>query len=236
VYGVLVVDALDSAQALAAWRATGAAARIERPAGPPGPVIERLKRVPGVRAVLPALTGNAPLGARGQNATVVAVDLAAYRELLADAPLTAPAAPADVAAPAVPALVTADLSVFSSFEVAWYKRLRVVPKGVITGGLPGLAPERGGLVVVPYQALPRAGLGDLANVLLVDGDDPDPDRLRAAAGGTAVTVVTVRGETRRSPGTRCSPWSSPWWRARTRGPGRCRTCAPSACRRGRRGG
>jgi putative ABC transport system permease protein len=197
VYGVLVVDALDSAQALAAWRATGAAARIERPAGPPGPVIERLKRVPGVRAVLPALTGNAPLGARGQNATVVAVDLAAYRELLADAPLTAPAAPADVAAPAVPALVTADLSVFSSFEVAWYKRLRVVPKGVITGGLPGLAPERGGLVVVPYQALPRAGLGDLANVLLVDGDDPDPDRLRAAAGGTAVTVVTVRGETRR---------------------------------------
>ncbi|MEV5409481.1 FtsX-like permease family protein [Thermopolyspora sp. NPDC052614] len=206
VYGVVVADALDSAQNLAAWRTVGATARIERPAGPPGPAVERIRSVPGVSAVLPALTGEASLGVRGQSVSVVGVDLAAYRTLLADGPLTVPSPPpvtsadtptgtvGDASAPAVPALVTADLTMFSSFELGWHKRIRVVPKGVIDGGLPGLAPDRGGLVVVPYQELPRAGLGDLANVLLVGGDDPDPDLLREAAGGTGVSVVTVRAE------------------------------------------
>ena len=195
VYGVAVAGELDAAQTVAAWRATGAAARIEQQRqGPPGPVVARLREVPGVRDVLPALKGTAQLDAIGRTATVIAVDLDAYRRLLAGSPLTAPAPPADTAAPALPALVSPDLTVFTRFDAGWYRRVQVVPAGVIDGGLPGLAPEQGSLIVVPYGALNRAGLADMANVLLVDGDDPDPARLREAAGGEGVSVVTVRGE------------------------------------------
>ncbi|GGM66502.1 hypothetical protein GCM10010106_10710 [Thermopolyspora flexuosa] len=197
VYGVVAADALESAQSVAAWRATGAAARVERLPGPAEPVLSRLREVPDVRAVVPALKGTGRLGARGQSVTVVAVDLAAYRRLVAGSPLTVPAPPADVPGTALPALVTRDLTVYSRFEVGWYRRIEVVPTGVIDGGLPGLAPEEGSLVVVPFQALPRAGLGGLANVLLVDGDDPDPAELRAAAGGPDASVVTVHGEAER---------------------------------------
>jgi len=197
VYGVVAADALETAQSVAAWRATGAAARVERLPGPVEPVLSRLREAPGVHAVVPALKGTGRLGARGQNVTVVAVDLAAYRRLVAGSPLAVPAPPADVPGTALPALVTPDLTVYSRFEVGWYRRIEVVPTGVIDGGLPGLAPEEGGLVVVPFQALPRAGLGDLANVLLVAGDDLDPAGLRAAAGGPDASVVTVRGEAER---------------------------------------
>ncbi|MFO7250943.1 MAG: hypothetical protein DIU60_009355 [Actinomycetes bacterium] len=197
VYGVVAADALEAAQSVAAWRRTGAAARVERPPGPTDPVVSRLREVPGVRAVVPALRGTGRLGARGQNVTVVAVDLAAYRRLVAGSPLTVPAPPPDVPGSALPALVSHDLTVYSRFQVGWYRRIEVVPTGVVDGGLPGLAPGNGSLVVVPFQALPRAGLGHLANVLLVDGDDLDAAALRAVAGGPDASVVTVRGEAER---------------------------------------
>ncbi|MEU8193482.1 hypothetical protein AB0C10_06835 [Microbispora amethystogenes] len=222
VYGAVAGGTLEGAQRLAAWQATGAGARVEREPGLPPEVIEEIRRAPGVRAVVPVDKGLAQLDLGGRNVTVVAVDLGAYRRLVAGSPLKVPSPPPDTAAstapaptePAqatsgqaasgqsIPALVSPDLAHLTTFEIGWHVRMRVTNQGVVTGGLPGLTTATSNLVVLPYDASARAGSRSYAGTLLVrgsgsGGDGLDGDRLRAAGGDLPdVRVVTVE-ESRR---------------------------------------
>ncbi|GAA4199280.1 FtsX-like permease family protein [Microbispora amethystogenes] len=224
VYGAVAGGTLEGAQRLAAWQATGAGARVERESGLPPEVIEKIRRAPGVRAVVPVDKGLAQLDLGGRNVTVVAVDLDAYRRLVAGSPLKVPSPPPDDAAaqstpvrttpaqgtPAqaasdqsIPALVSPDLAHLSTFEIGWRVRMRITKRGVVTGGLPGLTTATSNLVVVPYDASARAGTRPYTSTLLVrgsgsGGDGLDGDRLRAAEGGLPdVRVVTVEGSRRK---------------------------------------
>lgn len=98
VYGAVAGGTLEGAQRLAAWQATGAGARVERESGLTAETIEKIRRAPGVRAVVPVDQGLAQLDLGGRNVTVVAVDLDAYRRLVAGSPLDVPSPPPDTAA------------------------------------------------------------------------------------------------------------------------------------------
>ncbi|WP_248960259.1 FtsX-like permease family protein, partial [Sphaerisporangium perillae] len=193
VFGSVVGGALDTTQRLAAWQATGAAARVERAAELPADAIERIRHVPGVRAVVPADKGIAQVGLGGKTATILAVDLDAYRRILSGTPLTAPPAPG-LPAPAIPALVSPDLAGMSTFEIGWHVRMKITNAGVIRGGLPGVSFTENSLIVLPYDASKRAGSRTYTNLLLVDGEGIDGAKLRAAAGDRPDILVSTFDE------------------------------------------
>jgi putative ABC transport system permease protein len=184
-YGSATVQGLSSAQRDAAWQRVGAEIRVEMEQGVPSALIERIRQTPGVRAVVPASIGQtiAEVGNGGRAATVVAVDLDAYRRLVEGSPLTVPPAPG------AGALVTRDLVGMSGFDITWPRPLSVVPKGSVTS-LPGVDTGGESLIVIP--AVPGT-----ANTLLVSGD---PAAVRSAVpSGTVVrtldgALADIRGE------------------------------------------
>jgi putative ABC transport system permease protein len=194
VYGAVVGGALDSTQRVAAWQATGAAARVEREAELPADAIEKVRQVPGVRTIVPADKGTAQIGFGGKTATVLAVDLDAYRRILADSPLSAPRPAPDMGAPGIPALVSPDLANQTTFDIGWHVRMKLIQKGVITGGLPGVSFTENSLIVVPYDASKRAGARTYTNMLLIGGDGIDGAKLRAATGNRRDILVSTFGE------------------------------------------
>ncbi|MFC0865864.1 hypothetical protein ACFHYQ_26550 [Sphaerimonospora cavernae] len=227
VYGAVASGTLEATQRLAAWQTTGADARVERAAELPADVIEKIRQVPGVREVLPAQKGTAQVGYGGRNATVVALDLDAYRRVAAGSPLKVPGPPPDPPSTApstpppaatstapstpaaqngsaqeIPALVSPDLAHLTTFEIGWHVRMKLVNRGVITGGLPGLTRVTNNLIVVPYDAATRAGARSHATMLLIrgagnGGDDIDGGRLRAAVGDLPDIMVVTFEETLR---------------------------------------
>ncbi|GGL15159.1 hypothetical protein Sme01_16490 [Sphaerisporangium melleum] len=197
VYGATVSGALDSTQRVAAWQATGAAARVESAAELPADLVERVRAVPGVRTLVPADKGNAQIGLGGKTATVIAMDLDAYRRILSGTPLSAPPPPAGPSAPAIPALVSPDLSTLTTFELGWHVRMKVTKAGIIRGGLPGVSFATSNLIVVPYDASKRAGFRTYANMLLIDGDGIDGAKLRAAVGDRPDVLVWTFDESLR---------------------------------------
>ncbi|MEV7968381.1 hypothetical protein AB0O34_20710 [Sphaerisporangium sp. NPDC088356] len=197
VYGAVVGATLDTTQRLAAWRATGADARVLREAELPSDVIEKIRRVPGVRSIVRADRGLAQVGYGGRTATVLAVDLDAYRRILSHSPLSAPRPAPEMAAPAIPALVSPDLANLDTFTIGWHVRMNLTKRGVITGGLPGLSYTEKNLIVVPYDASKRAGARTYTNTLLIQGDDIDGAELRAAAGNKPDILVETFGESLR---------------------------------------
>ncbi|GIH67951.1 hypothetical protein [Sphaerimonospora thailandensis] len=223
VYGAVVGGTLEATQRLAAWQTTGADARVERAAELPADVIEKIRQVPGVREVLPAQKGTAQVGYGGRNATVIALDLDAYRRIAAGSPLKVPGPPPDPpsttpstppstplptpaaqngSAQEIPVLVSPDLAHLTTFEIGWHVRMKLVNRGVITGGLPGLTRVTNNLIVVPYDAATRAGARSHATMLLIrgagnGGDDIDGGRLRAAVGDLPDVMVVTFEETLR---------------------------------------
>ncbi|WP_433217858.1 FtsX-like permease family protein [Microtetraspora malaysiensis] len=157
-YGAVTADGLATAQRLAAWQRVGAEIRVQRSEGIPADLIERIRRTPGVKEVVPAAVGksNAEVGWNGRDAAVVAVDLNAYRKLVAGSPLEVPAAPASGA------LVSSDMAAMASFDITWPEQLTVQPKGKIAS-LPGVDTIGLGLIVLP-------ALSQHTNTLLISGD------------------------------------------------------------------
>lgn len=194
VYGAVVGGTLDSTQRLAAWQATGASARVERQAELSAATIGKIRQVPGVRSIVQADKGIAQIGVGGRTATVLAVDLDAYRRILSGSPLTAPGAPAGPPAPAIPVLVSPDLAGLETFDIGWHVRMKVTKRGVITGGLPGVSFARQNLIVMPSDASKRAGARTYTNLLLIEGEGIDGDALRKAAGNMPDILVTTFGE------------------------------------------
>ncbi|MEU8266494.1 FtsX-like permease family protein [Sphaerisporangium sp. NPDC049002] len=182
VYGSVVGATLDSTQRRAAWMATGAAARVDRAAELPPDVVEKIRRVPGVRTVVPADRGVAQIGLSGRTAIVLAVDLDAYRRIVAGTPLSVPPSAPDLPPPAIPVLVSPGLANLTTFDIGWHVRMNLTKKGVITGGLAGLTFAEDKLIVMPYDSSKRAGARTYTNTLLIEGDGIDGAALRAAAG------------------------------------------------------
>ncbi|MFI0417319.1 hypothetical protein [Spongiactinospora sp. 9N601] len=194
VFAAVISNGLTSTQREAAWQRAGADARIDSAVAIPPEAIERVRRVPGVREVVPAAKESVQIGSGGVFGTGFAVDLAAYRKILAGTPLSMPAPPEAVPAPAVPALVSPELIGNATLQIGWKARLTVVPKGTVTA-LPGVYGEPRGLVVVPLDANERAGSRTEINTLLIGGTNLDPARLTAAAGLSVPPIVTtVNGE------------------------------------------
>ncbi|MBB6475081.1 FtsX-like permease family protein [Sphaerisporangium rubeum] len=194
VYGAVVGGTLDATQRLAAWQATGAAGRVESAAELPAGVVAAVREVPGVRTVLPADKGTAQIGLGGRSATVVAIDLDAYRRLVAGTPLTVPAAPAGGPAGTIPALVSPDLANLSEFEIGWHVRMKLSKRGVVADGLPGIGFTTHSLIIVPFDASERAGSREYTSMLLLGGEDIDAGRLRAATGNVPPIHVATFGE------------------------------------------
>ncbi|GAA4565132.1 FtsX-like permease family protein [Planotetraspora kaengkrachanensis] len=181
-YGAATVQGIDAAQRQAAWQRIGAEIRVEVDRNIPAGVVDKIQRTPGVDAVVPASVGGttAEVGFGGRPATLVAVDLEAYRRLVAGSPLTLPRAPDSGA------LVSRNLSGMESFDVAWPTHISVVPKGTVAS-FPGVDVAGQELIVVP----PVKGK---ANTLLVRGD---ADAVRAAVKTgipSGAVVRTVDGE------------------------------------------
>ncbi|MEO3810453.1 FtsX-like permease family protein [Sphaerisporangium sp. B11E5] len=194
VYGAVVGGTLDSTQRLAAWQATGAAARVESAAELPADVIERVRKVPGVRTALPADKGMAQIGLGGKTATVVALDLDAYRRLVAGTPLEVPAAPVGGPAGTIPALVSPDLANLTEFEIGWHIRMKLSKRGIVPDGLHGIGFTTHALIIVPYDASKRAGARDYTSMLLLGGEGIDASRLRAATGNRPSIHVATFGD------------------------------------------
>jgi hypothetical protein len=185
-----VVDSgLRRAQERSAWLTAGADARVDGVtmsfAG-----AERIRRVPGVRDVAQAqFVDGATLGSpsRSVDVALVAIDLAAYRRVVAGGPIRLPAPPRGGAA-AVPALTSPGLPARAgpgpyTASAAGIPVLTVHPAGTLEA-FPGAGAE---LVVVPYQSL---GADAVPTTFFVRGTHMDPAALRRAAGGDA--VVTTR--------------------------------------------
>ncbi|MFG1863124.1 FtsX-like permease family protein [Microbispora bryophytorum] len=181
-YGMVAAGGLEDAQRQAAWERTGAEIRVEREQGIPRETLERIVHAPGVRAVVPAAVGTttAEVGFGGRPATVVAVDLDAYRRLVAGSPLRLPGRPAR----ATGALVSHDLSAMRSFEIGWPVRTTVTPAGTVDA-MPGVRAGDGALIVLP--AAPEH-----TNTLLIAGDAgavrpllPSGARMTTVAGALA---------------------------------------------------
>nr|GLJ86199.1 hypothetical protein GCM10017588_49330 [Microbispora rosea subsp. aerata] len=179
-YGVATAGGLETTQRQAAWERVGAEIRVESEQVIPAETVERISRAPGVRGVVPAAVGTtvAEVGFGGQPATVVAVDLGAYRGLVAGSPLRLPP-------PGTGALVSPDLSAMSSFEIGWPERTTVTPAGTV-GAMPGVEAGDGALIVIPTA--PRQ-----ANTLLIAGD-PGAVRPLLPAGARMTTVAGALAE------------------------------------------
>ncbi|GIH27645.1 hypothetical protein Aph01nite_59550 [Acrocarpospora phusangensis] len=186
VFGALVSGGIAETQRTAAWQTVGAQARIEREAEIPADVIEKVRALPGVTSVLPVAKGTAQVKTGGQTSTVLAMDLAAYRELVAGSPLVVPDPPVG---DGIPALVSKSFAPYPSFEIGWHTRMKLTNVGYIEK-LPGLAFETGNLIVMPYEGPKLAGLRDYTNILLVGGD-VDQALLKRTVGLADATVETV---------------------------------------------
>ncbi|GLW97919.1 FtsX-like permease family protein [Microtetraspora sp. NBRC 16547] len=174
-YGAVTADGLATAQRLAAWQQVGAEIRVQRSEGIPADLIERIRRTPGVKEVVPAAVGktHAEVGFTGRDTAVVAVDLNAYRKLVAGSPLEIPTAPASGA------LVSSDMAAMASFDITWPEQLTVQPKGKIAT-LPGVDTTNLGLIVLP-------ALTQHTNTLLISGD---AEAVKAAMpAGTVIRTV-----------------------------------------------
>ncbi|MFI7030260.1 FtsX-like permease family protein [Microbispora rosea] len=179
-YGMVTAGGLEEAQRQAAWERTGAEIRVERAQGIAPETLEQIAHAPGVRAVVPAAVGTtvAEVGFGGRPATVVAVDLDAYRRLVAGSPLHLPP-------PGTGALVSPDLSAMRSFDIGWPARTTVTPAGTVDA-MPGVRAGDGALIVL--RAAPEQ-----VNTLLIAGD-PGAVRPLLPSGAQMTTVAGALAE------------------------------------------
>ncbi|MEV5741806.1 FtsX-like permease family protein [Microbispora rosea] len=179
-YGMVTAGGLEEAQRQAAWERTGAEIRVERPQGIAPETLEQIAHAPGVRAVVPAAVGTtvAEVGFGGRPATVVAVDLDAYRRLVTGSPLHLPP-------PGTGALVSPDLSAMRSFDIGWPARTTVTPAGTVDA-MPGVRAGDGALIVL--RAAPEQ-----VNTLLIAGD-PGAVRPLLPSGAHMTTLAGALAE------------------------------------------
>ncbi|MGH3392201.1 MAG: FtsX-like permease family protein [Actinomadura sp.] len=192
------VDAgVHRAQVSSAWHSVGADAHVSAPLLDPG-AVGRVKRVKGVEDAIPAVVmASARLTAAGalpETVSVIAVDLDAYRRIVAGRPVHAPPAPRGGAAE-VPALFSpslAGMAAAGGTSVSWSEgTLPIRPAGTIDD-FP-TRPVGIGFVVIPYSALDPADA--IPNTIFVRGTDLDAGLVQRAAGAGAGAESGVLADT-----------------------------------------
>ncbi|MBT2229541.1 FtsX-like permease family protein [Nonomuraea sp. NEAU-A123] len=181
VFGAVISGGLSATQRLASWQSVGAPIKLTSPVELPPDAIERVRKVPGVRLLVPAQTASAQIGYGGERAQIIAVDLGQWRRLLDGAPISLPAIASGTSG--IPVLVSHELRGRGTFEIGWYERMKVTTAGEIAA-LPGFYP-RGKFIVLPFETNERPGV----NTLLIRGD-ADPAALLAATGQPTAQVTT----------------------------------------------
>ncbi|MCO5998443.1 FtsX-like permease family protein [Actinoallomurus rhizosphaericola] len=183
-FGSTVEASLSRAQRLATYASVGGDARVDA-VTMSRDVIDRVRRTPGVRAVVPAQTVHAArMSVDGQlisELTVIGVDLPAYRRLMADTPLRPPVWPRG---PGIPALFSPTAHAPKSgvsVSTDYGQSIPLRNAGTVTG-FPGQSGDDP-FVLVPADALSRAtGGGNTGSVsIFVRGDHIDAAALSRAA-------------------------------------------------------
>ncbi|WP_283134798.1 FtsX-like permease family protein [Rhizohabitans arisaemae] len=204
VFGSSLSAGLSQAQEEAAWRLTGAGARMAADHPFSAAAVERVRRVAGVEQVLPAfLDTTAQLRdgtPHGIPVTFLAVDLKAYRELVEGSPLGLPAAPTAVPAgwptpDATPVLAHPQITRLrppNGLEVRADQGVTLpIAATAALDGFPRITDSPNPLIVGPYSALrdPKP------TMLLIRGSGIDPAQLRAAVAEetTHLTALTHEG-------------------------------------------
>lgn len=194
-FSATVNSTLVRAQRLAAWQQTGAPFRVESELLDQH-ALDRIGRVPGVRAMVPAriIDGGSILNAGGDpidSVSVVAIDLVAYRRLVAGSPLRVSSTATGATTALFSPTTLADLRTPGvTIDPGDGSPLAVHAPAIIKG----FPSQRGGdkFVVVPYTALPP----DYTTTAFVSGTHLDPAALREAAGPPAsvrTEAQTYRG-------------------------------------------
>ncbi|WP_157247967.1 hypothetical protein [Nonomuraea typhae] len=195
VFASLISSGITSTQEVAVWQRAGAPIRLEYRGILTDQAIDRIRKTPGVDRVVPAQAGRVQIGYSSERADVLAVDLAAWRDLVAGRPLDLPAQPGGAA---VPALVSPGLKGRGTMDIGWQSRMKVTEAGVIDA-VPGFF-TKGRFMVVPFDTNQRTGTRVNVNTLLIGGS-ADAAAIRAAAAAVAdakLLSVTGAGEIRQA--------------------------------------
>ncbi|MGW0806767.1 FtsX-like permease family protein [Nonomuraea sp. NPDC002799] len=157
VFAAVISDGIASTQRLASWQQVGAPIRLTSNIEIPAATVERVRALDGVEQVVPAQTGRVQIGYGGERAEAIAVDVAQWRRLMGDAPISLPPLTKG-------ALVSAELRGRETLDVGWQSRLKLPAEGVIES-VPGFF-STGKFLVVPLDVLTRPAV----NTLLIRGD------------------------------------------------------------------
>ena len=196
VFGSVVDQGLAQAQQHRAWREVGADAQV-RQAGIEPADIDKIRHLHGVTGVVPAvIEDDAALnGDQSESVVAVAIDLAAYRALVAGSPLTPPGGDqSETTSATSPVLVSPRLEAMSanrSTQLAW-NTLGISEKVTIDGtvdAFPSLE-DAPALAVAPYQSFVTRFHAPLTNTLFLAGAHIDPTAIKAILGSDA--FVTTR--------------------------------------------
>ena len=184
-FGSTVESSLTTTRRLATWQAVGGDARVDAQILDPA-LVDRVRHSPGVRAVtqvevLDTARLVTSLGGVSDELTVLGVDLDAYRRMMADTPLTIPAAPQGGGLPALLSPAAAreittpqvTLSTDDGVQVPLHK------VGTIAR-FPG-QDLYARLIVVPYAPLVRVTHAQVGGTIFVRGDHIDMAALRRNA-------------------------------------------------------
>lgn len=195
VYGTLTLNALADSQNVAAWQQTGAGALVRQSAALPKEAVDRVRRVPGVEAVIPAELDTGRLAGGSTTFSMLAVDLEGYDRLIRAASPAVAARVSEMSAAtragntgaALPIVATEGFGAAKERLIQWDDKtespLPLTRVGTIDA-FPGVVVQDE-LVVVPTSAVTRAGLTPAPNQLYVFGTGLDQAALAQAAGPSA---------------------------------------------------
>ncbi|MFI7706999.1 FtsX-like permease family protein [Nonomuraea sp. NPDC049480] len=159
VFAAVISSGIASTQRLASWQQVGAPIKVTSRGIIPASVVEQVRAMDGVEQVVVAQTGQVQLGYASEAAAAIAVDVARWRRLFADAPIDLPALSGGTSA-----LVSPELRGRGAFEIGWQSRVKLTTQGVIDS-VPGFY-FSGKFIVMPLSVLPQPQV----NTLLIKGD------------------------------------------------------------------
>ncbi|MFG1972889.1 FtsX-like permease family protein [Nonomuraea fuscirosea] len=188
VFAAVVHDGIGTTQQVASWQRVGAPIKLTSEGNIPADVVDRVRRAPGVEQVALALTGRVQVKATGEWPYAVAVDLAAWRRVNADAPIALPELSSKSSALLSPALDSR-----GSFEITWLSPVRLNAQGVIDA-VPGFY-SSGQFLLVSQEVLPWPA----ADTLLIKGDITPAELARLVPSATVETQEAALAAIRADP-------------------------------------
>ncbi|MEV4802234.1 FtsX-like permease family protein [Nonomuraea sp. NPDC049421] len=177
VFAAVVTGGIAGTQRLASWQQAGAPIKVTSEIEIPAETIDKIRAVPGVEQVVLAQRGQVQVGYGAERAEALAVDVAQWRAILADAPVSVPPLSEGV-------LVSPELRGRGTLDLGWQSRLKLPTRGVVES-VPGFF-TKGKFLIVPIGVQLRPAV----NTLLIKGD---ADVAELAALAPSATVISQEG-------------------------------------------